>query len=286
MKIELLGDYRCHLGEGPLWDYRRGWLYWVDSLAPRLYRHDFARSQIDAWDLPGQQVGSLAPAEQGGLILAMDRGFYRFDIERGTIELIAEPLASHPALRLNDGKVDPFGNFIAGAMNIDHRKTEACPVYRLKHNLEVETLLDGFVCFNGPCFDAGGETLYLSGRIDGLIEAYDYFADARPVNGRALLADCNPDGATVDAEGYIWSAQWDDACLLRIDPEGRIDYRLPIPGQIVSSLAFGGPDLDLIFVTTAGGEVHGALPRHRDAGRLLVVQGSGFRGRPEPQFKG
>ena len=97
---------------------------------------------------------------------------------------------------------------------------------------------------------------------------------------------CNPDGATVDSEGYIWSAQWDDACIIRISPQGELDHRIEIPGQLVSSVMFGGPDLDLIYVTTVGGEVLGDRAKGELPGRTLVIEDSGFQGRPEPRFKG
>lgn len=286
MQIRALSEHRCHLGEGPLWDTRAQALYWVDSYGPTLYRHDYRGGEVRRWDLPGQQVGSLALRRHGGIILAMDRGFYRFDGEKGQCEPIAEPLAGRDGLRLNDGKVDPFGAFVAGGMNIDFRQHDNCPMLLLSPACEVTPILDGFDCFNGPCFSADGGLLYVTGRVDGAIEVFDYGPEQRPRNGRILIDGCNPDGATVDAEGFIWSAQWDDECLLRISPDGGIDARLPIPGQIVSSVIFGGPGLDTIYVTTVGGEVHGALPSGAAAGRLLAIEGSGYRGRAEPYFKG
>ena len=286
MKISALNDYQCHLGEGPLWDCAAKALYWVDSYGPSVYRYDSQTGDTATWPLPGNRVGSLALRAQGGLILAMDQGFYAFDPSSGALEVIALPLAGRVHLRLNDGKVDPFGSFVAGGMNIDFNKSENCPMYRLSPALEVSEILDGFECFNGPCFSADGEQLYVTGRQEGIIEAFDYGAEQRPGNGRVLVDNCNPDGATVDAEGYIWSAQWDDACLLRISPAGEIDTRLPIPGQVVSSVMFGGADLDQIFVTTIGDEVHGATPAGELPGRVLVIEGSGFRGRAEPRFKG
>jgi sugar lactone lactonase YvrE len=257
MKIYALDDQQCHLGEGPLWD--------VTEQA---------------------QVGSLALRERGGLILAMDQGFYAFEPQTGEVEAIAIPLAGRQGLRLNDGKVDPFGSFVAGGMNIDYRQSENCPMFRLSPRLEVEQILDGFECFNGPCFDEAGDLLYVTGRDEGVIEVFDYGPAQKPRNGRVLLAGCNPDGATVDAEGFIWSAQWDDECLLRISPDGEVDMRLQVPGQIVSSVTFGGNELDQIFVTTVGDEVHGAVPAGESPGRLLVIEDSGFRGRAEPRFKG
>ena len=286
MKVSVLDEARCHLGEGPVWDPSVEALYWVDSYGPTLYRNDFLSGRTRSWTLPGKAVGSLAPRERGGLILAMDQGLYAFDCEDASLELIVQVLDPDSGLRLNDGKVDPFGSFVTGAMNIDYRQAVNCAMYRLSPQLELSEILDGFVCFNGPCFSADGESLYVTGRDESVIEAFDYGAAQRPRNGRVLLADCNPDGATVDAEGFVWSAQWDDACILRIDPDGNIDRRIDFPGQVVSSVMFGGPELDLIYVTTTGGEVHGARPSANGAGRVLVVSGAGYRGRAEPLFKG
>jgi L-arabinonolactonase len=286
MRIRALSEHRCHLGEGPLWDQQEQALYWVDSYGPTLYRYTSDSGQTELWQLPGRQVGSIALRERGGLILAMDQGFYTFDAESGHAEVIALPLAGREGLRLNDGKVDPFGSFVTGGMNTDYRQHENCPMLHLSAQLEVSEILDGFDCFNGPCFSDDGALLYVTGRTDGVIEVFDYGAQQRPRNGRVLLQDCNPDGATVDAEGFVWSAQWDDACLLRIAPDGSVDTRLEIPGQIVTSVMFGGADLDSIFVTTIGDRVEDATPVGDASGRVLVIEGSGFRGRAEPRFKG
>ena len=159
-------------------------------------------------------------------------------------------------------------------------------MYRLSPQLEVTEILDGFTCFNGPCFSAGGEHLYVTGREEGVIEVFDYGSRLMPSNGRILIDNCNPDGATVDDDGFIWSAQWDDQCVLRISPQGRIDTQLEFPGQIVSSVMFGGPQLDLLYLTTIGDEVQGATPGADAPGRVLVVAGTGFRGRAEPLFQG
>ncbi|MDH3537210.1 MAG: SMP-30/gluconolactonase/LRE family protein, partial [Gammaproteobacteria bacterium] len=144
MKISTLTEHRCRLGEGPVWDADRQALYWVDSLGPGLYRYDFVTAQSDSWTLPGSQIGSVAVRGQGGLILAMDQGLHGFDPDTGSIETIAQPLAGRDGLRFNDGKVDPFGSFVAGGMNIDDRKIENCPMFRLTPELEVIEILDGF----------------------------------------------------------------------------------------------------------------------------------------------
>ncbi len=284
IRIDVLDAPGCQLGEGPVWDHEQGALWWVDSHAPRLFRLDYASGRLDAWTLPGRSLGSLGLCRDQQLVLAMDQGFYFFSPGTGQVEPIALPLAGREHLRLNDGKVDPFGGFVSGGMNIDYREHENCSMYRLSPALEVSEILDGFDCFNGPCFSADGASLFVTGRRDGVIERFDYGPTQTPRNGRALLENGNPDGATVDDEGCIWSAQWDDACVIRVTPDGEIERRVEVPGQIVSSVMFGGPGLDLLFVTTVGESVHGARPQGPDAGRTLAISGIGVRGRAEPRF--
>ena len=286
MRISELCDHACSLGEGPLWDSDREALYWVDSFGPTLLRHGFSDGRTHRWQLPGNTVGSLAVRSEGGLLLAMDQGIYAFDSDSGDIESIAQPLLGNEDLRLNDGKVDPFGYFVTGAMNIDYRQKRNCAMYRLSPGLELEQILDGFSCFNGPCFSADGEQLFVTGRDELAIEVFDYGRAQKPCNGRVFYGNCNPDGATVDAEGCVWSAQWDDACIIRIAPDGSLDRRIDFPGQVVSSVMFGGPRLDLIYVTTTSTEVHGVSPSAQRPGRVLVVTGAGYRGRAETRFAG
>ena len=152
--------------------------------------------------------------------------------------------------------------------------------------MELSEILHGFTCFNGPCFSADGGRLYVTGRDESAIEVFDYGCEQLPANGRVLRGDCNPDGASVDTEGFVWSAQWDDACIIRIAADGSVDARIDFPGQVVSSVMFGGPELDQIIVTTTSVEVHGVAPTAARAGRVLVVSDSGYRGRAEPMFKG
>lgn len=286
MKINALDAPRSRLGESPLWDAESRTIYWVDSLGPRLYRQHDDSATFESFDLPGKSIGSLAVRARGGLLLAMDQGIYLFDPDRDVLETIAMPLEGRKGQRFNDGKIDPFGDFVFGAMNIDPDGRENCAMYRLDAGFDVVEILDGFKCFNGPCFSADGSRLYVTGRQWDVIETFDYGPGATPENARPLLSGCSPDGATVDSAGFVWSAQWDDACLLRISPDGDIDARLEIPGQVVSSLMFGGTDLERIYVTTLGTPYHGVEPRSAQAGRVLVIDGSGYRGRPEPRFKG
>ncbi|NQV43989.1 MAG: SMP-30/gluconolactonase/LRE family protein [Rhodospirillales bacterium] len=296
MTLETLDDTRCHLGEGPLWDIGQQALYWVDSLAPSLFRHDWATRTTQRWDLSGDSIGSLAVRRTGGLIMAMDTGFYFFNPRNGQSLQIADPLADTPHSHFNDGKVDRAGRFVAGGVHgvagTSRQPEPVCGMFCLDTDLSVRRVLDGFACFNGPCFSPDGKRLYVTGRGDMKhIEAFDYDPDTGRVDpaskgSRVLIDDIDPDGATVDADGFIWSAQWGDGCVLRLSPEGVIDRRIEVPGQVVSSVMFGGPDLDILFVTTLGQPHWGTTPTADHAGAVFVFRHTGVKGLPEHRFEG
>lgn len=294
MKISILDNSRCHLGEGPVWDESEQALYWVDSLGPTIYRHDWALRSTESWLAPGKTIGSLAVRAGGGLVVAMDTGLHTVDLQSDSWATIAEPLAGIDNSHFNDGKVDRAGNFVAGGVygtegsGIPTRPL--CPMVHLGADHGVRVLMKQFLCFNGPCFSPDGSTLYVNGRGDMRhIEALPYDQENGSVDeasGRILISDINPDGTTVDAEGTLLSAQWDKGCVLAISTDGNIIDRIDLPGHVVSSVMFGGPDLDILFVTTLGKPHWGATPDAEDAGAVFIVEGSGYRGLAEIRFSG
>lgn len=219
-------------------------------------------------------------------MLAMDHGFYFFSPDTGDLQLIAEPLKGRPEVRFNDGKVDPFGSFMAGGMNMVHRGADDCPAFRLTRDLKVEEILGGFSTFNGPCFDEALGCMYVTGRHNNSIEVLPYSIADLPGPAAIFFESHNSDGATVDEQGFLWTAQWSDQCILRLTPGGKIDAKIAVPDQVVSSVMFGGPELDLIYVTTLGSEVPGTKPWSPIAGQTFVIEGAGYKGQAEPMFKG
>lgn len=284
--IKPISEHRSALGEGPLWDPASASLYWVDSLGPTLHRLDYVSGVVSVWTFPTNTIGSLAVREQGGLILAMDHGFYAFCPETEKLDLLCEPLSGRTGIRFNDGKVDGNGAFIAGGMNIGVDDADNCPVFRLNPDLSVDEIMDGFTVFNGPCFNGSGDKIYVTGRIDGAIEVLDYSANGRASAPETLFENGIPDGATVDSEDHLWTAQWSNECLLRLAPDGSVDTRIEIRDQIVTSVMFGGPELDKIYVTTLGIPFRGEKTKSTMAGQTLVLEGTGFVGRAEFRFKG
>lgn len=294
MQISPLDDTRSHLGEGPVWDVVEQALFWVDSMGPAIFRHDWASRTTTRWEPPGDYVGSLAVRRSGGLVVAMDQGLYCVDFSCHSYTLIAEPLADLDNARFNDGKVDRAGNFVTGGVygnaGLGLQPQPLCPMIHLSGDHTVKTVMEQFLCFNGPCFSPDGGTLYVNGRGNMRhIEALPYDQKTGEVSladGRVLIDDVNPDGTTVDADGVVWSAQWDDGCVIAITPNGNVINRIDLPGHVVSSVMFGGPNLNIMFVTTLGQPHWGTIPGTENAGATFVIEGLNCRGLPENRFAG
>jgi sugar lactone lactonase YvrE len=290
MEIERIGNARYRLGESPQWDAREGVLYFVDSLACEIFRHDPARAATESWKVAGRYLGSMALREAGGAVVAMDAGFHLFDFATGRLETVAEPEAGLADNRFNDGKVDRQGRFVAGSMHAREAEPTGA-LWRLDADHSVTRLDEGFNCSNGPCWSPDGATLYHADTVASVIHAYDYDARTGSATGRRVFVSteefgCQPDGATVDADGHVWSAQFAGGCVRRFAPDGSLERTVALPASWIASPAFGGPDLDVLYVTSIGDPLGGESDPSAQAGGLFAIHGLGVRGLPEPRFKG
>lgn len=289
LRIELMGDQRDSLGEGPLWDVEEQRLYWIDSYGPAVFSCDARGGDRRRWPVP-EPIGSLALRRDGGAVLALRSGFHSLDFSTGTVERIATTHSGELRPRLNDGKVDRQGRFLAGSMDFEERDPVGA-LFRLDPDLSVHTLDTGIVCSNGPCFSPDGTTLYFADTGRAVIYAYDYDTGSGTVLSRRVFASFEnerglPDGATVDAEGFIWSCEVYSGRMIRFDPDGVVERVVGLPVQSTTSLTFGGENLDIAFVTSMARPHRGAYHREREAGGLFAVHGLGVRGLPEPRFNG
>jgi len=289
LRIEIFSEDRNALGEGPLWDVAEQRLYWIDSYGPAVHSADVRGENRRHWPLP-EPVGSLALREGGGAIVSLRSGFHALDFKTGKVTLIAETQPGELNPRMNDGKVDRQGRFIAGSMDFEERNGVG-KLFRLDPDLSVHELDQGIICSNGPCFSLDGKTLYFADTGKRLIYAYDYETATGGVRSRRVFTSFEtlrglPDGATVDAEGYVWSVEVYSGRLIRFDPNGVVDRIVGLPVQSTTSLSFGGPDLDIAFVTSMARPFNNQYHREREAGCVFAVHGLGVKGVPEPRFKG
>jgi sugar lactone lactonase YvrE len=290
MKIDVVLDVKTTLGEGPLWDAAQQRLYWIDSFDGRVFRSTQDGRELRAWDVP-QKIGSMAIRKDGeGAIISLQRGFHTLDFKSGDVELIHDPEPDAPGNRLNDGKVDRRGRFIAGSMDTNEEGPNGA-LYRLDPDFSVTKIDSGIICSNGPCFSPDDRTFYFTDTWSGEIWAYDYDIETGSVANRRTFATVDTskggaaDGSTVDEEGFVWNALVYDGRLVRYAPDGTVDRIIDMPVKKVTSVMFGGPDLDILYVTSMAKP---PLPRFPGdgplRGSLFAVRGLGVRGVEEPRF--
>jgi L-arabinonolactonase len=289
-RIELLIDARNELGEGPLWDVAEQRLFWIDSHGGTIYRADARGQGVKCWQLP-EHIGSLSLRERGGALVSLRNGLHFFDFETSSLSSIADPESDNRRTRMNDGKVDRQGRFVVGSMDYEEREPIG-GLYRLDHDGRVTKLEDGIIVSNGPCWSPDGETFYFADSFRRCIWSYKYDAATGALLSCRIFANFEghlrgyPNGATVDAEGYVWSAEVYGGRLVRFAPDGTIDRLVGMPVDSITSVMFGGADLDILYVTSMARPYQGRQRKEREAGGLFAVYGLGARGLPEPRFRG
>jgi sugar lactone lactonase YvrE/DNA-binding IclR family transcriptional regulator len=277
------------LGEGPVWSAAERKLYWVDILAPSVQVSDPDTGATRSIRMP-ELIGAIAPRRRGGFVAAMQGGFKAVDLATGSVTTIANPEFDRPGNRFNDGKCDRRGRFWAGSLAID-TTPDSGSLYRLDPDGRVSVMETGIHVSNGLGWSPDDTRFYFtdSGRRE--IFVYDFDAESGAIANRRVFARVpegsgTPDGLTVDAEGYVWSAHWDGWCVTRYAPDGSVDRVITLPVPRPTSCTFGGPDLSLLYVTSA--RIRLSAQQLADAplsGSIFAVE-TGTRGLAEPSFAG
>lgn len=288
----LVADCRATLGEGPIWVAAEGALYWLDIKGLRLFWLD-AAGAVTEWSTPFR-IGGIAPCLGGGFIAGTERGLAWVDPATDTFEIFNDPEPDRPDNRFNDAKVDRVGRFWAGSMD-DTERAASGALYRVDADRpiaynSVTRIDDGYRVTNGPAFSRDGRTMYHTDSALQTIYAFDLDADGAASNRRVFAqfegADGYPDGMTVDAENCLWVAFWDGWCVRRLSPAGETIATIAMPVERPTSVAFGGPALDRLYVTSARIGLNDAgLERQPHAGGLFVLD-PGVTGLAEVPYKG
>ncbi len=282
--LKRVGDTLDMLGEGPVWCPREGALYWVDIRAPAVRRLD-AAGHVTTWPMP-EPVGSLALRAAGGILVALKSALSVFDPATGAIAKLADAPGHHDGLRFNDGKCDRQGRFWVGTMRAGEEKADGF-LYRLDER-GCTKVMDGIEIPNSLCWSPDGRTMYFSDSPKRLIWAFPYDPATGAIGERRVFATLPAplvaDGGTVDAEGYLWSANYNGWRVTRFAPDGTVDRIVPVPASNITSCAFGGPGLGTLFITSAWQNLdEEERARQPAAGGLFAID-VGVRGLPEPRF--
>ena len=293
MTAELILDARNATGESPVWSTTQQALYWVDIPAKRLHRWSPADGKEQSWQA-SQMLACIAQAGDGHWIAAMENGLFAITPHAdGSLNsrLLASVTHALPGMRFNDGRCDRQGRFWAGTMLMD--MAAGAPVgamyrYNAGQTEPLTAQLQGFIVPNGLAFSPDGNTLYLSDSHPDVqkIWAFDYDTDSGTPHNRRLFVDMTqhpgrPDGAAVDADGCYWICGNDAGLIHRFTPEGKLDRSLAVPVKKPAMCAFGGADLDTLFVTSI--RPAGDLADQPLAGGVFALR-PGVKGLPEPRL--
>jgi sugar lactone lactonase YvrE len=265
------------LGEGPVWDDREQQLLFVDILGERVhwFHPGLGTHHSSVTDGP---VGAVALREDGGLVLARLDCFVRAGPSgEGRAEVEGFRVDGH-AVRFNDGKVDPWGRFVAGTMDWG-QEAPIGALHMLWPDDSVTTLLENVTLSNGLAWSADGDVLYYIDSPTHRVDAFDVDPASGALSARRTVievGDVFPDGMAIDDEGCLWVAIWDLGRVRRYAPDGRLLEVLDVPeGGHVSSVAFGGPGMSTLYITTArDGLTEAELARAPHAGDLFAFEAS------------
>lgn len=295
---QLLSEPRClwpagaTLGEGTCWSEREQALYWVDILEHRLHRWRLADGERSTWAFDDTVSAVAERAHRPGLAITLRRGLALFDPESGELQRLHEPEPEREGNRFNDGKCDAQGRFWAGSMDFGC-KAPTGALYRFDANGHGTRAFDaGFAVTNGPTWSRDQRTMYFNDTVHQQIHAFDFEPDSGTLSNqrpwlRFAKGDGYPDGMTTDADGRLWIAHWGAACITCHDPDSAEELlRVKLPTDHITNMAFGGPGLRTLFITSARFELSAAqLAQQPLAGALFAVE-TNVTGRPAHRFAG
>lgn len=287
MQITRLDLPRCQVGEGPVWDLAEQALYYIDILAKEVFRWDPATGGLKGWPVP-DIIGSMALRQQGGAIMALGTGVHTLDYDSGEVVPLALLDPSDPQVQLADGKVDRRGRFVFGT---SHRKAaEPRGGLFVLDRGELRQLDRDMILGNGPCWSPDDKVLYHADSMRHVIYAYDYDIETGTASNRREFFNSSsygpiPDGATVDADGNLWTAICEGGVVLCLSPGGEVLREIAMPVACPASCMFFGPQLDRLFVPSIDPSFLGREPAPDD-GANFVIDGLGVRGLPETRYNG
>lgn len=279
MRPERIVDCRCVVGEAPLWHPDEQRLYWVDIPQGKLLRYD-PTTGAHALCYQGGVIGGFTLQADGALLLFMGQGAVGIWRAGQPLAPVIEEIPQERDSRFNDVIADPEGRVFCGTRPTEQHLSR---LYRLEPDGTVTELLDDIRSSNGMGFTPDRTGFYYTDTRRHLIYLFDYERETGVLSRRRVFAQApegegRPDGLTVDAEGYVWSARWDGGLLVRYTPSGAEDLRIAFPARKVSSVTFGGPNYTDIYVTTAGGD---RRAEEGDGAGALFHLNLGIRGVPE-----
>lgn len=283
-------EYRitAQLGEGAFWNHKTRELYWVDIEGKTLHIYDPATGANRSLATPSRP-GTVVPAQDGQAVIALEDGIYLIDTQTGDIRPFCPLEADMPGNRFNDGKCDPAGRLWVGSMDFATTNPTAS-LYRVDPGGKATKMLGGITISNGIAWTSDSKTMYYIDTPTRQIRAFDYDNATGNISNERVAVEVPdtlgfPDGMAIDEEDMLWVGIWDGGCVARFNPQtGQLVSKIEVPAHNVTACAFGGANLDTLYITTASLDMtEEEKLRYPDAGSIFNAV-PGVKGVRSPFF--
>ena len=255
MEATIAHKIEAKLGEGAFWNHETQEFYWVDIEGKKLHIYNPKLKTNRSLETPSR-VGTVVPINATEAVIALEDGIHRINTETGTTSLFAAIEADKPDNRFNDGKCDPNGNLWAGTMSLVGQR-KAGSLYRIGPDGTVSKQLDSISTSNGIVWTADKQTMYYIDTGRRNIRAFDYDPDSGNISNERVAVSVPdslgyPDGMAIDEHDMLWVGMWGGQAVANFNPKtGQLVQKIKIPALNVTACAFGGPNLDTLYITTA-----------------------------------
>ena len=280
----------CELGEGSLWNDQAGVLLWVDISEHKVFVFDPRNGSNLAYDV-GESVGTVVLSRNDKLLLALRSGLASLDPATGALHPIVDPEADIEGNRFNDGKCDPQGRFWAGTM-VERGPRGGAALYRLDTDLSITKQIDDVTTSNGLVWSRDSRRFFYIDTPTHQVRCYEFDPEAGDLRAPRVVAEVArevgaPDGMAIDEHDHLWIALFRGGRVIRVDPStGSIEFEVELPVDNVTSCAFGGPDLDVLYITTARAGLDAERRAKQPLAGSLFRAKVPYRGVPAVRFGG
>lgn len=276
-KAKLEYEIKAKLGEGAFWNHKTLELYWVDIVGKQFNIYNPSTKKNHSIEMPSS-IGTVVPYTKEQAIVALQDGIYKVDIQSGDLELLSDVESEIKGNRFNDGKCDPNGNLWVGSIHFDMVKHKAS-LYKVEENGVTTKMIDGVTNSNGIVWTKDTKTMYYIDTPTETIKAYDFDKKNSTIsNGRVVVnilkEDGIPDGMAIDEDDMLWVGMWSGTAVARYNPiTGKLISKIEVPAKNVTSCAFGGKDLDELYITTSSlGMTKEEIEKYPLAGSIFKVR--------------
>ncbi|NNK81864.1 MAG: SMP-30/gluconolactonase/LRE family protein [Flavobacteriaceae bacterium] len=284
--LELKND--ALLGEGALWNYKTQELYWVDIVGMKFHIYNPKTQTNKSYNMP-TMIGTVVPLNDYYCLVALADNIYKLNLDTEELLPFSDVELTKEENRFNDGKCDPNGNLWAGTINLDNPKK--CKLYKINNEGESEIMIDSITNSNGIVWSKDAKTMFYIDSPSKQIKAYDFNNATSTISNERILVEVEDsfgilDGMAIDENDNLWVGLWDGFAVANFNSKtGELIRKIKVPAKNVTSCAFGGENLDILYITTSSlGMTEEEQKRYPNAGSLFKVK-PGVKGVNTTHFK-